>query len=42
MLVSSANKIEVTLPAVALGKSLIYKKNNNGPKISPVVPRILF
>jgi hypothetical protein len=35
MLVSSANKTEVALPAVALGKLAIYKRNNNGPKIEP-------
>jgi hypothetical protein len=33
--VLSANKIEVASPAAALGKSLIYKRNNNGPKIEP-------
>jgi hypothetical protein len=35
MLVSSANKTEVALHAGALGKILIYKWNNNGPKIKP-------
>jgi len=35
MLVSSANNIGKDLSFIALGKSLTYKRNNNGPKIDP-------
>jgi hypothetical protein len=40
-LMSSANKIEVALPAVAFGNWYI-KETIMGPKSSPVVPHILF
>jgi len=35
MLVSSANNIGIDLSLIALGKSLIEKRNNYGPKIDP-------
>jgi len=35
ILVSSANKIGRALCSTALGKSLMYTRNNNGPKIEP-------
>jgi len=34
-LVSSANKIGIALWSMALGKSLMYTRNNSGPKIEP-------
>ena len=35
ILVSSANNIGRALCATALGKSLMYTRNSNGPKIDP-------
>jgi hypothetical protein len=35
ILVSSANNTGIDLSFIALGKSLILKSNNNGPKIDP-------
>jgi hypothetical protein len=35
ILVSSANKMGRALCSMALGKSLMYTRNNNGPKIEP-------
>jgi hypothetical protein len=35
MLVSSTNKIGVALSVIAFGKSLIYKRYNNGPNVDP-------
>jgi hypothetical protein len=35
ILVSSENKIGRTLCSMALGKSLMYTRNNNWPKIEP-------
>jgi hypothetical protein len=35
ILVSSANKIGRALCSKVLGKSLVYTRNNNGPKIEP-------
>jgi hypothetical protein len=34
-LVSSANKIGIDSLLVAIGKSFMYNKNNNGPKTEP-------
>jgi hypothetical protein len=34
-LVSSANKICVDSLLIAIGKSFMYNKNNNGPKTEP-------
>jgi hypothetical protein len=35
MLVSSPNSMEVALFIMALGKSLIYKRNKRGPQAEP-------
>jgi len=35
MLVSSANSMGVALIKMALGKSLIYKRNSRGPNADP-------
>jgi len=35
MMVSYANKIEIIVCSMALGKSLMYTRNNSGPKIDP-------
>jgi len=35
-LVSSANKIGIALCSMALGESLMYTRNNNGPKIEHI------
>jgi len=35
MLVSSANNMGVALLKMALGKSLIYKRNSRGPNTDP-------
>ena len=35
ILVSSANKIGRALCSTAFGKSLIYNRNSNGPRIEP-------